>query len=152
MYRELFFLNLANFGLFILIWLVQTIIYPSLAKMNAKEIRLWHPTYSNNISIIVIPLMVTQISLLLLILNFDFHILHCISLAMVILAWISTFLQAVPIHREIASESNLEENTLKIIRYNWIRTFLWSCTFVIEFFYTLNYKLPPQYGNWPILD
>ena len=53
-----------DFGLVVLIWLVQLIIYPSFRYMSAEQLAIWHPNYSNLITLFVGPLMLAQVGVI----------------------------------------------------------------------------------------
>ena len=52
---------LVDFGLLVLIWIIQLIIYPSFLFYRAKELITWHKMYTKAIALIVIPLMLGQL-------------------------------------------------------------------------------------------
>ncbi|MEO1009857.1 MAG: hypothetical protein AAFX53_01035 [Bacteroidota bacterium] len=52
---------LCDFGLVVLIWSVQLIIYPSFQFYNPIELLLWHGIYVHRITYVVLPLMVGQL-------------------------------------------------------------------------------------------
>ena len=54
-----------DFGLFILIWMVQLIVYPSFRCIDANLFSQWHDKYTGLISVFVVPLMFTQVGLVL---------------------------------------------------------------------------------------
>lgn len=54
---------LLDFGLCILIWVVQLIVYPSFAFYNNTQLLKWHKTYTKAIALIVIPLMLGQLGI-----------------------------------------------------------------------------------------
>ena len=54
---------LADFGLVVLIWIVQLIIYPSFHVVANDAFAAWHKTYMALISYLVIPLMFGQVGL-----------------------------------------------------------------------------------------
>lgn len=117
----------ADFGLLVLIWLVQLVIYPSFKYYMEAELDKWHSIYTNRITIVVLPLMATQLVLSLwLAFHFDWVLFYSLNLFLVLLTWISTFAIFVPLHGKINQKLNRYESVLKLVKYNWIRTFLWS--------------------------
>lgn len=56
--------RLASFGLVVLIWLVQVIIYPAFAESAPERFVLWHAGYTRALTWIVAPLMLGQVALL----------------------------------------------------------------------------------------
>ena len=55
--------TLVDFGLFILIWLTQLVIYPSFTYFREQDLTRWHRKYTRAISYIVMPLMLGQVGL-----------------------------------------------------------------------------------------
>ena len=56
--------RLASFGLVVLIWLVQVIIYPAFADIAPQRFTRWHAGYTRALTWIVMPLMLGQVALL----------------------------------------------------------------------------------------
>lgn len=132
---------LLDFGLVILIWMVQLIIYPSFQYYTPGELIIWHGNYTTAISIIVIPLMLGQlfISILQCFRNRNFYTIA--NLTLVCLLWVLTFTIFVPIHKSI---TNGVFNTItleSLVLKNWSRTFLWSALFILSIYKYL--KLDP---------
>ncbi|MFD2185970.1 hypothetical protein [Aquimarina celericrescens] len=94
----------------------------------------WHKKYINRIAIVVMPLMIGQLSLVIVQVFRDLTFLNIISLVLVMMTWGSTFLQFVPIHNDI-SFGIVDRNSLHKLTYkNWLRTILWTAIFIISFF------------------
>ena len=127
---------LFDFGLVILIWIVQLMIYPSFRYYSENQLLQWHQKYTVAISLIVIPLMFGQLITALLQVIEERNFFTIGSLILIALVWVSTFTQFVPIHNSIAS-GIVNENLLKeLVTKNWIRTILWSLIFIWTFFKT----------------
>jgi len=124
---------LFDFGLMVLIWLVQLIIYPSFLYYQKKDLVRWHTIYTGRLGYVVIPLMLGQLILSILNLIKHFSIPRCTGLILVVIIWLVTFLLFVPLHSTIASNTTNEETLKKLIQQNWWRTFLWTLVFVINF-------------------
>lgn len=136
---------IADTSLLILIWLVQLVIYPSFKYFQKKELLIWHKIYTGKITIVVLPLMLSQLtlSLWLLIENY-LSIYNILNLILVLATWFSTFLTFVPLHQKIDQPefSDKKVYILKLVKYNWLRTLLWSVIFILTliliFFYEIN--------------
>ena len=50
-----------DFGMFVLIWLVQLIIYPVLDEVSIEKFSKWHEIYCRRIAFVVLPLMIAQL-------------------------------------------------------------------------------------------
>jgi hypothetical protein len=135
---------LLDFGLVVLIWIIQRIVYPSFLHYSTENLVVWHREYTSRFSAIVIPLMLAQLGISIYQVITFANLYTVLSLVIIILIWISTFLQFVPIHANISKGSVSEKMLKALVRKNWLRTFLWSLLFVINFSYyilnTFNYQ------------
>ena len=124
-------------GLFILIWLVQLIIYPSFKFYHNENLIKWHDTYTRRISVVVIPLMLGQlfISFYQAILTPEIYSLG--TGIMVLGAWLVTFTYFVPAHKALSNGNYSKSQLDKLVKINWWRTLLWS----IIFFWSLYRSL-----------
>lgn len=122
-----------DFGLLVLIWMVQLVVYPSFLFFDPPGLRRWHAKYTVMITIIVLPLMFGQVV---------FHAVgiweaistpQVIQVVLIVGAWGVTFFRAVPLHRRIDLGQNTSETIKSLIRWNWSRTILWSLVFLIHF-------------------
>lgn len=124
-------LDIVNFGLVVLIWLVQLIIYPSLAHVSAAEFDDWHRRYTRLIAIIVGPLMTAQAVLaardVLLVPDAG----GLLVLAAITLVWLSSLLFSVPCHRTLRRNGKDRTVIGRLVRTNWIRTILWTVVFLL---------------------
>ena len=118
-----------DFGLVVLIWLVQLIIYPSFRYMSAEQLAIWHPNYSNLITLFVGPLMLAQVGVIGWELLNRFSWLAAASAVLVGLMWASTAFQAVPIHNAIATGDASPETLARLVSINWVRTVGWTVIF-----------------------
>ncbi len=55
--------QLIDFGLVVLLWLVQRIIYPSFMQVAPERLVEWHAQYTQQMGYIVVPLMFGQLGL-----------------------------------------------------------------------------------------
>ncbi|SMG12212.1 hypothetical protein SAMN05661096_00478 [Marivirga sericea] len=133
--------ELSDFGLFVLIWLVQLIIYPSFTFMKKSSLIIWHPIYTKRISVVVMPLMLLQIALTFYLTYSSFNYFLLFQSIIIIFIWISTFFQAVPLHNQIESGVKMKKAAEKLVQANWKRTIMWSLIVILNFldrFTTLN--------------
>lgn len=120
----------ADFGLLVLIWLVQLIIYPGFQYYNQHNLFKWHKVYTPRITVIVAPLMFLQMGTSLYMLFFEFSLFSLIYFILVLSVWISTFLYFVPLHHKIETHTDVKTSINKLIRSNWIRTLQWTLIFI----------------------
>jgi hypothetical protein len=123
-------LHLIDFGLLVLIWAVQLLVYPSFKYLSSSALLRWHRTYTPAITVIVMPLMVSQVVLHVLRLYGDFSWAHGLLMVMVLSTWITTFIIFVPLHNTISSNDASPKTLDKLIAYNWVRTALWTVIFL----------------------
>lgn len=121
-----------DFGLVVLIWLVQLVVYPSFRYMSAEQLADWHPKYSNLITLIVGPLMLAQVGLVGWELLNRISWLTVASAGLVGLMWASTAFQAVPIHNAIAAGDASPETLARLVSVNQVRTVGWTIIFALS--------------------
>ena len=122
---------MVDFGLVVLIWLVQLIIYPSFARIDRNVFIAWHGDYTRWITIIVVPLMFAQLFFSIWQLTSTQHVTSWIRLLLVVAVWLLTFFQAVPLHNQLNNEGNTTALTESLVTVNWPRTILWTLIFVL---------------------
>lgn len=117
---------LLDFGLLILIWMVQLVIYPSFAYYSSKELIQWHQKYTLRIAYIVIPLMLGQLMIGVYQLIDQFSFYSIVYVILILGVWVITFAKFVPMHNNI-SRGKADEHMLKqLVHINWWRTLLWT--------------------------
>ncbi len=123
-------LDIINFGLVVLIWLVQLIIYPSFAYIGEAEFGDWHRKYVNRISSVVIPLMLGQMLLVIRLVFLASGLSYLLMLSGIIIIWISSFSLSVPCHRKL-QKNGKDQGVIKLlVQTNWVRTIVWTAVFV----------------------
>ena len=121
-----------DFGLVVIIWMTQLVVYPSFDSVDASSFRSWHASYTRRISFVVVPLMIAQLGL------HSQHLFEVPSLAssgswaFVILAWVVTFAVSVPCHRTLSRDGKSDKVIARLIKSNWIRTAFWTWVFLIS--------------------
>ncbi len=123
---------IVDFGLVVLIWITQLIVYPSFKHFPEEHLLAWHSKYTNRITIIVMPLMLLQVYFHGLQLYEHFSIYSATSAVLILLIWYNTFLLAIPLHRAISEGRNVNTSVEKLNRVNWFRTVAWSVTFALS--------------------
>ncbi|SKB66671.1 hypothetical protein SAMN05660866_02703 [Maribacter arcticus] len=122
-------------GLFVLIWIVQLIIYPSFSYYKHDDLFKWHDIYTKRIAVIVIPLMVGQLITSSIQVYFNPYFYTITSSLLVIGVWLSTFLVFVPLHTNLSKREEVELSIKKLKLHNWLRTLLWSLIFIVTCYY-----------------
>lgn len=122
-------LNVAtSSGFFVLIALVQVLIYPSFLKVGAADLAAYLDCHRRGISWIVGPLFlldgVVGLSLVLLKVNGAVW-----NGALYALPFLATFFIFVPLHGKMERFPS-KELCSKLIAYNWVRVILWGAKLV----------------------
>jgi hypothetical protein len=131
---------LLDFGLCILIWMVQLIVYPSFLFFSDNNLFTWHKTYTKAIALIVIPLMLGQLGIAIYQVFLVQNTYTLTSIVLVVFLWGITLLKFAPMHQQI-SEGNTHEKLLKkLVQNNWIRTLIWTilCAMSVTSVFFLN--------------
>ena len=121
---------LLDFGLMVLIWIVQLVIYPGMCYYKSEDLGNWHKIYTGRIGVIVGPLMIAQLAIAILQFWFMQSVYTIVSLIVILIIWMLTFLIFVPLHNSIQPNRSCEEITNDLVRKNWWRTLLWSLLFL----------------------
>lgn len=124
---------LVDFGLVVLIWLVQLCIYPAFTYFEEKDLQKWHATYTWRITLVVLPLMFTQLLVSIYQLFIDVDSFTLSYFLLVLLTWILTFTIYVPLHKKIDTQKNKILTSSKLVSLNWLRVFLWMLIFLLNF-------------------
>ncbi|WP_246020008.1 hypothetical protein [Muriicola soli] len=125
---------LLDFGLLILIWMVQLIVYPGFLFYSEEGLISWHKKYTPRISIIVIPLMLGQLMLYGSLLQSEKTIYSIACFVLVLLVWLLTFTIFVPRHKSITAGEFSRNTLVELANLNWLRAILWSAIFIWNYF------------------
>lgn len=124
--------SLIDFGMCVVLWLVQLVIYPGFLRIEDSKLIAWHKTYTFRVSFVIMPLMLAQLVLAVSAVFADpVSWLDWLVLILVILCWMLTFFVSVPLHRKIDEGDPTQEFRLRLIRSNWPRTILWTAIFLL---------------------
>ncbi|MGK0315628.1 MAG: hypothetical protein ACI86M_001860 [Saprospiraceae bacterium] len=119
-------------GVLTLIWLVQLVIYPGLARYNEMNLRVWHPIYTKRVTFVVLPLMFGQLILSAYKILIIGDVIDCIHFVLVLSAWTITFLWAVPLHQSLEGKDGGVKIAKQLINVNKSRTFVWSLVWIVS--------------------
>ena len=129
----IFFRLLIDFGLVVLIWIIQLIVYPSFQQYTAENLIIWHKKYTRLIGYIVGPLMLAQLGISIYQITCTVTFFHSMHLLVISLIWMQTFFQFVPLHTTISKGKINEQILLSLEHKNWYRTVLWTALFLYGF-------------------
>lgn len=125
---------LIDFGLVVLIFLVQLCIYPAFTYYKSEDLKKWHATYTDRIALVVLPLMLGQLMLSFFQIIQTLNFFTMSYFVLVGLSWVITFLVYVPLHRKIDTLENRMYYSAKIVKLNWWRVVLWCLVFGVSLF------------------
>jgi hypothetical protein len=131
--------NLAvSWGLLILIWLVQLIIYPGFHHIPREAFAAYHRWYVIRISSIVLPLMLAELILTVWWIGYDdYSLVSVFAGVLVLIIWLSTFVLQVPTHNQLKSGKEVRK-IRHLVTTNWIRTVAWSLKAGVVSIYTIS--------------
>jgi hypothetical protein len=123
---------LSDFGLLVLIWLVQIIIYPTFREISQERFVAYHRRYTGQISFFVVPLMFGQLGLHGYALMQDMHVLSICIMVFIIIAWLCTFGLSVPCHNQLAKHGYDIAVINRLVLTNWLRTTAWTGVVILD--------------------
>ena len=125
---------LVDFGLVVLIWMIQLLVYPSFLHYTKSNLMKWHSSYTPRITTVVAPLMLAQITLATFTLWQEINALSIVYNVLIYSTWIITFHTFIPIHKKI-QEGNFSQATLtNLVKLNGYRTAIWTVIFILSYF------------------
>ncbi|PXA05176.1 hypothetical protein DDZ13_04235 [Coraliomargarita sinensis] len=122
---------LLDFGMVVILWLVQLVIYPSFLTCDLTKLVEWHRAYTRRVAWVIIPVMFTQLPLVGWLTREEPTRLNLAAFVCILIAWLLTFTVSVPLHRKIDSGDTSSETMQRLIKTNWPRTVLWTAAFVL---------------------
>lgn len=122
----------SDFGMCVVLWLVQLIIYPSFQRIAPERVLAWHARYTFRVSFIIMPLMLVQLGLSVWFFWLAPNWIHGLHLALVLVAWGLTFFVSVPLHDRISQGESDAAVFKALVDTNWPRTVLWTCLSVVS--------------------
>ena len=122
-----------DFGMLILIWLVQLIIYPSFEYSAREGFEQWHEKYTGMITLVVLPLMLAQISLAIWqIYDGDRGWETLTAFGLIVFCWLVTFALSVPAHNQLQELGNDLDTVRWLVLTNWLRTIGWTAVSLLS--------------------
>jgi len=123
-----------------LIWFVQLVHYPLLARLPAADRRALAAIHANRTTLIVAPIMLVELIASLLLVALPLingsavapalrTPLTSLGIGVLAVAWLSTFLVQVPLHSKLQAGSDAAGHAL--VATNWLRTAAWSARSII---------------------
>lgn len=119
-------------GLLVLIWIVQTIIYPSFRFVEAESFVAWHARYTRRIGFVVAPLMLLQLGLILWSALISPVVGNGVQLILCLCVWATTYFYSVKCHNRLAGKGKDLEVINRLVITNWLRTVAWSAIWLLH--------------------
>lgn len=127
-----------DFGLVVLIWMVQRIVYPGFLQYSKRDLVTWHKQYTPAIASIVGPLMCAQLGIALYQCSLGIDAFSVSYLCIILIIWISTAYTFVPLHRKLSTADFTDQVPKQLVVKNWVRTLLWTALFVYSLIHALG--------------
>lgn len=111
-----------------LIWFVQVVHYPLMARVGAQDYSLYQHAHMSRTTWVVAPLMLTELAtavLLVPMLGPASYPITISGLVLVVLIWVSTAALQVPAHKGL-TQGFAERAHRRLVATNWLRTIMWS--------------------------
>ena len=120
------------FALFGLIWTIQLVHYPMFKLIEAPHWPRFHRFHSRNITLIVFPLMLTELITSLQLFISEDSFTNILALGCSAATWLLTFLVFIPLHNKVAVRPDPNIFT-RLFVFNWVRTGIWTIASVNVF-------------------
>jgi hypothetical protein len=113
-----------------IIWSVQLVQYPLLARVGATEFIAYHRDHMRRIGWVVMPLMLAELSTAFLMAILRPSATTFVGVGLLAGIWASTFMIQVPLHGRL--RGGADPGTLRwLVQTNWVRTVLWTARAVV---------------------
>lgn len=123
--------TLLDFGMVVLLWLVQRVIYPGFLECTEDRLVIWHKTYVKRVGPIIIPMMFLQLPLVAWLTWQNMIWTNIAALLCLAACWLLTFAVSVPLHNKIDAGDTSRQIVHALVYTNWPRTILWTTAFVL---------------------
>ena len=115
------------------IWIIQLLHYPSFHFIDKANYSAFQDFHMNRVSYVVVPTMITELaSGALVVLILPKFFLFNISILILAIIWIITFLFFTKLHQSLTFGYD-EASVNKLVRLNWLRTTFWTVRLLILF-------------------
>lgn len=125
------FRTLLDFGMLVILWLVQLVIYPGFLTCEKSKLVDWHKSYTGRVAWIIIPVMFTQLPLVAWLTWHERGLMNSAALFCLLICWVLTFSVSVPLHRKMDAGDTSDATIKRLVTTNWPRTFLWTAAFFL---------------------
>jgi hypothetical protein len=123
---------ISDTAMFVLIWMVQLIIYPAFKWIDASTFKAWHHRYTKTMGFVVTPLIIIQSISLGLQISQGASCTAIQAAGAILIALLVTATQSVPCHKALQDHGKKTELIEHLVRTNWIRTLCWTIPFTLS--------------------
>jgi len=113
-----------------LVWFVQVVHYPLLARVGEGSLAAYEQEHMRRTTLLVAPLMLAEAVAATGLLLLEPGALTVLGALLLVGIWASSFLVQVPCHRVLADGWNAAAYR-RLVRSNWLRTAMWSARSVV---------------------
>jgi hypothetical protein len=113
-----------------LIWFVQVVHYPLMARIGEAEFGPYALEHQRRTTLVVAPVMVTEAAASIWLAALMPGPLTILGAVLIAVLWASTFLVQVPLHGRLAARRS-ERELHRLVAGNWVRTAAWSARLAI---------------------
>ena len=109
-----------------LIWLIQVLAYPQFLRVGAAEFTSYHFSHCLRVGLVIVPLIgIEAISTAWLLYDGHRELPFLISVALIVVIWLSTAAFQAPVHLKLMKGFDAEI-IRRLILTNWLRTLAWT--------------------------
>jgi hypothetical protein len=119
-----------------LIWLVQVDVYPMFKLFGKQEFYSLHQLHRRKITLIVLPALILESGTALWLYFLQPNNFMLLNLIGIIILLALTFFLNIPNYNQLNFDSF--ESKLKLVKYNWPRTILWSLRTILLYYYYIT--------------
>ena len=120
-----------DFGLFLVLWLVQLIIYPNFYYIAETTFISWHFTYVKRIMLFVLPLMAGQLTMHAALFYAAPSFMEALVLLLILIAWTVSLFWSAPCHKQLHEQGRSEKIIRSLLLSNLFRTICWTAVFLL---------------------
>ncbi len=117
---------ISDWGMLILIWVVQLYLYPKFNRIESVRFVAWHKRYMERITLLVAPLMLGQLVVAIVFLLTELSLSSGVYFGLVALTWALTCIVAASLHKQLQEDGKDAATINRLLNWNWLRTLVWT--------------------------
>jgi hypothetical protein len=123
-----------DFGLFLVLWLVQLIIYPGFYYSADTTFIDWHVSYVKRIMLFVLPLMAGQLTIHAASFYAAPSLPEALILLFILIAWTISLAWSAPCHKKLHEQGRSEKIIKSLLLSNLLRAICWTVVFLLSLY------------------